>query len=86
MERKYLIIPSLRVPEVQFGQVLETGPAYLRYNNDNTKTFVKWIGETPDCIQDIMKNGEYWGPYSHKEILSILNTESEWNDKYKPGQ
>ena len=48
---KYLIIPASRVPEVEFAQVREDGPAYLRYNNDNTKTFIKWnTEENPDCV------------------------------------
>lgn len=78
MEKHYLIIPSSRVPEIEFGQVLEDGPAYLRYSLDNSKTFIKWIGETPDCVNNIISvGGEYWGPYNHEEIIEILYTE-EW--------
>ena len=41
---RYLIIPASRVPEVRFGQVKETGPAYVRYNNDNESLYnlVDW--------------------------------------------
>ena len=56
---KYLIIPASRVPEVEFMQVKETGPAYVRYNNDNSKTFIKWDGETPDCVTDITSSGTF---------------------------
>ena len=63
MYYNYLIISSTMVSKIRFGQVKETGPEYLRYNGDNTKTFVKWdcgntgIAKTtviesymPDCI------------------------------------
>lgn len=76
---RYLIIPASRVPEVKFAQVLEDGPAYLRYSNDNTKTFIKWnTEENPDCVNDIISaGGEYWGPYTKEEFVPILASE-DW--------
>jgi len=76
---KYLIIPASRVPEVEFAQVREDGPAYLRYNNDNTKTFIKWnTEENPDCVNDIIAGvGTYWGPYNKEDFMPILGSE-EW--------
>jgi hypothetical protein len=81
---RYLIIPASRVPEVRFGQVKETGPAYVRYNNDNSKTFIKWEGDTPDCVTDITGSGTFWGPYERDEFMDILKTE-EWVDISNPG-
>jgi hypothetical protein len=83
---RYLIIPASRVPEVKFGQVREDGPAYLRYNNDNSKTFIKWnTEEDPDCVNDIISAaGEYWGPYEREQFMSIMTTE-EWVDNSNPG-
>ena len=81
---RYLIIPAARVPEVRFGQVKEDGPAYLRYNNDNTKTFVKWEGDDPDCVTDIVGVGTYWGPYDRDDFMAILKT-AEWYDNSNPG-
>lgn len=77
---RYLIIPASRVSEVRFAQVLESGPNYLRYNGDNTKTFIKWNTiEIPDCINNILNSeGEYWGPYSKDEFMEILKTD-EWS-------
>ena len=80
---RYLIIPASRVPEVRFGQVKETGPAYVRYNNDNSKTFIKWEGDTPDCVTDITGSGTFWGPYERDEFMDILKTE-EWVDSSNP--
>ena len=81
---KYLIIPASRVPEVRFGQVRETGPAYLRYNNDNSKTFIKWEGDNPDCVNDIVGVGTYWGPYEYDDFIEVLRTD-EWRDASSPG-
>ena len=40
--RKYVIIDSSDIDSVDFSQVLETSAETLRYNNDATKTFVKF--------------------------------------------
>jgi len=78
---RYLIIPSYRVPEVVFAQVKEDGPAYLRYNNDNTKTFVKWDtggGPDPECINSIVGAGlTHWGPYNKDGFNTEMQTD-EW--------
>ena len=48
--RKYVIITKADVANVNFDQVLETSSSTLRYNNDNTKTFVKFKGDTPSFL------------------------------------
>lgn len=69
---KYVIIESSDVSSVDFSQVLETNSDTLRYNNDDTKTFVKFEGNTPSFL-----DGET--QYTHSEILAILNNENgEW--------
>jgi hypothetical protein len=40
--RKYLIIPSSIVDNINFSQVHETSKDTLRYSVDGTKTFVKY--------------------------------------------
>ena len=69
---KYVIIESSDIGSVDFSQVLETSSDTLRYNNNNTKTFVKFEGDTPSFL-----DGET--QYTHSEILAILNDENgEW--------
>ena len=69
---KYVIIESSDVSSVDFSQILETNISTLRYNNDDTKTFVKFEGDTPSFL-----DGEI--QYTHREILAILNDENgEW--------
>ena len=69
-DRKYVIINANEVSLIDFNQVLETSANTLRYNNDNTQTLVKFIGNTPDFLEGKTQ-------YTHLEIKSILNSESE---------
>lgn len=72
--KKYLIIPVEEVSKVDFSIVCETSPDTLRKSVDGSKTFVKWDGEVPTFVADIVGKE---GPYSHTEILEILST-TEW--------
>jgi hypothetical protein len=74
-QRQYLIIPTTELFKVDFLQIEETSIDTVRKSVDNTKTFIKWNGEEPTFISEIL-NSE--GPYNHDEILDILSTE-EWN-------
>ena len=49
-DRKYIILTSSEVSSVDFSQVLETSADTLRYNNDNSKTFVKYVGSQPASL------------------------------------
>ena len=70
--RKYVIIDSSDVSLVDFSQVLETSAETLRYNNNDTKTFVKFEGDTPTFLDGKTQ-------YTHSEILAILNNvDGEW--------
>lgn len=73
-DRNYIIFPVSELSKVDFSQVMETSADTVRKSVDETKTFVKWEGEMPACLNDI-SNKE--GPYTHGEILEILST-SEW--------
>ena len=67
---KYVIITSSEVSSVNFSEVINTSASFLRYNNDNTKTFVKFEGNTPSFLDGKTQ-------YTHDEILTELN-KSEW--------
>jgi hypothetical protein len=41
---------------------------------NDTKTFVKWEGSVPACVESLMTKGEY---LTYEEILAIMSTE-EW--------
>jgi hypothetical protein len=63
--------------DVDFSQVLETSADTVRKSVDETKTFVKWNGETIPSSVDALTTKE--GPYSYSEMLTILAT-PEWTD------
>jgi hypothetical protein len=87
-QRQYLIIPVAEVSKIDFNQVCETSAETLRKSVDQSKTFVKWDGESiPQFvvmdefgdsisypITDIVGSE---GPYSYEEILQILSG-PEW--------
>ena len=73
MSRTYVIIEASDVSGVDFSQVLETSADTLRYNNDNSKTFVKYEGSQPSFL-----NGKT--TYTHAEILTEL-AKDEWIDE-----
>ena len=73
--REYLIIPTTEVSKVDFTQVCETSADTLRFSILSDKAFIKWDGETPAFVADIV-GAE--GPYTHTEILDILSDE-EWS-------
>jgi hypothetical protein len=60
---------------VNFNEVLETSQDTVRKSVDETKTFVKWEGETTPLSVDSLTTKE--GPYTYNEILTILAT-PEW--------
>tara|TARA_R100001463_G_C3457697_1_gene214477 strand:- start:15 stop:257 length:243 start_codon:yes stop_codon:yes gene_type:complete len=72
MAKKYVIITSDDVSSVDFTKVQETSADTLRWNKDNTKTFVKFEGDTPNFLTGKTQ-------YTYSEILTILNdVNGEW--------
>ena len=72
MARQYVIINSEDVDNIDFSQVQETSVQTLRWNKDNTKTFVKYEGYKPKFL--------YGKPaFSYNKILDTLNDiHGEW--------
>ena len=71
--RKYVIINASEVGTVNFSQVNETSASTLRYSLDNSKTFVKFDGDTPSFLSGKTQ-------YTHSQILTILNGE-DWAEE-----
>jgi hypothetical protein len=74
--RKFMIFAVSELDQIDFTQVCETSIDTVRKSVDGTKTFVKWDGETPECVINLTTKE---GPYTYEEILAILAT-SEWTD------
>ena len=79
--REYLILPSTEVSKIDFTQVCETSADTLRFSVDSAKTFIKWDGEAPAFVADLVDTE---GPYTYKEILDILST-PEWTAPIEEG-
>jgi hypothetical protein len=68
-----MIFNVTELPQIDFTQVLESSTETVRKSVDETKTFVKWDGESVPSSVDSLTTKE--GPYTYEEMLSILNTE-----------
>lgn len=75
--REFMIFNVSELPNIDFNEVLETSIDTVRKSVDETKTFVKWDGETiPPSVQSLSTKE---GPYTYEEILDILST-PEWSE------
>ena len=79
-ERNFLIFNVSEINKINFNDVLETSSTTLRRSVNETKTLVKWDGETPDFVATMTTKE---GPYTYDEILVILAT-PEWTDPNPP--
>lgn len=80
MERNFIIFNVSELPNINFNEVSETSIDTVRKSVDKTKTFVKWSGITPTCVESLTTKE---GPYTIEEMLVILNNE-EWNNPIIP--
>ena len=70
--RTYIILTAEEASSINWDDVMETSASTLRFNNDQTKTFVKFDGATPSWLEGKTA-------YTHAEILTILNDpDGEW--------
>ena len=74
MNNTYMIFNVSELEQIDFTQVKETSIDTVRKSVDDTKTFVKWEGDIPQCVSDLTTKE---GPYTYEEILQILAT-TEW--------
>ena len=75
-DREFMIFNVSELNAIDFTQVKETSINTVRKSVDKTKTFVKWDGATPDCVNNLTTKE---GPYTYDEMLTILST-PEWTD------
>ena len=75
-DREFMIFNVSELNIIDFTQVEETSIDTVRKSVDGDKTFVKWDGTIPDCVNNLTTKE---GPYTYEEILAILAT-PEWTD------
>ena len=74
MDINYIILDYSEINKVNFDEILITSIDTLRLNNDGTKTFVKWIGDEPECVSSLTSKSII---YNNEEMLEILD-QPEW--------
>lgn len=74
----FLFIDTWLLNQIDFSEVMETNRDTLRFSNDEGKTYVKWIGETPPSVQAILDNHPY-SINTLEEAIEILKSD-EWVD------
>ena len=77
--KNFAIIFTEHIPLIDFSEVMETNETTLRKDKYETSTFVKWIGETPTSIQNLIHTYNY-EVYTHDGILEVLSTEAWISD------
>ena len=73
--REYIVYDLSEIDTIDFRTVLETSRDTITYSADETKSFVKWEGDVPQCVEDLKSKA---GPYTHSEMIKILNS-AEWD-------
>ena len=71
---KYVIFECNEINKIDFNEVKETSSETLRKSIDGTKTFIKYEGETPNSIIDLLTKSI---EHTQQEMLDILSTD-EW--------
>ena len=73
--RSYVIFSTSELSVIDFDQVLEDSVDTVRKSIDQSKTLVKWDGESiPSSVQQLTTTE---GIYNNDEIFVIMNTD-EW--------
>ena len=68
--RKWVILTASEAEDIDFSLVIQTSADTLRWNNDSSKTFVKYEGNKPSFLSGKTT-------LTHAQILSEL-TNDEW--------
>jgi hypothetical protein len=74
--REFMIFAVSELDQIDFETVCETSADTVRKSVDGTKTFVKWDGEIPLCVEELTTKE---GPFTYEEMLEILSG-PEWTD------
>lgn len=76
VDLKYVIFDFSEADKINFNEVKEDSIETLRKSVDGTKTFVKYVGEMPQSVIELISKST---EYNNFQILEILRTE-EWTE------
>ena len=81
--RKWLVIPATEVENVDFNQVLESGPNTLRYSVDGTQTFVKYdVTVEPEDRTETTIDPETGNEVSYTITAGVYGRPSIYSEEY----
>jgi hypothetical protein len=72
----FMFIDTEHLNYIDFDEVFETSPETMRYSNEESETFVKWMGNPPETVL-WLKNTYDYSIITKEEALKILRTD-EW--------
>jgi len=78
MSYTHIIIPINQLSQVDLSQTCITSTETLYFSQDGTKTFIDWLGDTPNFVSLLES---YEGPFTDDEMREILAT-PEWQGEY----
>ena len=73
--REFMIFSVTELDQIDFTQVCETSIDTVRKSVDQTKTFVKWDGSTPDCVSNLTTKE---GPGMEKNEKDAADKTQKW--------
>ena len=76
----FLFIDTWLLDEIDLSEVLENDVNDLRYSLDNGKTYVSWLGDTPDTIINLLNNHPYSINTYDEMIEHIQNNTNIWGE------
>jgi hypothetical protein len=79
LNRNFVIFDVSELDKIDFSSVLETSAETVRRSVHGTKTFVKWEGDVPACVESLATKSEY---LTYEEMIEVLN-EPEWTNTSK---
>ena len=79
--RRFVVLPTTEINNVNFDEVLETAPDTCRYSVDGSQTFVKYEGDMPPSVLAITSKSQ---EYTYEEILGILSTPAWVEEQVAP--
>lgn len=74
----YIVFATSELNQIDFSQVYETSIDTVRLSVNGLKTFVKYSDGMPSSVASLTTKE---GPYTHDEILIILQT-TEWKEPF----
>ena len=84
----YAIIPTDQLPKVDLSQTCITSLETLSYSLDGSKTYIDWLGDTPDFITSIEGLEGFYTDDQMREILATPEWQSKetlpWNETVNP--